>query len=386
MAWNEPGNNGGNRNPWGNRPEQGPPDLDEVVRNFQRKLYALFGGKGGKTSPPRGDAGTRGWGFGTLAVVLLIVWALTGLYKVDAAERAIITRFGKYVGTAQPGINWRFPWPIESKQLVNIASIQSFTDQTRMLTADENMVEINLAVQYRRADPYLYAFNVRDPEATLSEVSESAIREIVGRSPLDFVLVSGRQDIAARTKELIQRTLKSYKAGIEVTTVNLQGVNVPEQVAPSQQDAIKAREDRERLALEAQAYSNDILPRARGMAARRVQDAEAYRAQKIDYADGEARRFQQLLTEYERAPAVTRERLYLETVEEVLRDGRKIIVDAPGTNNMLYVPLDKLIEQTQAASRDATKPENVVTVTRSGSNSPLIGEPARDDRRQRGSR
>ena len=264
MAWNEPGNNGGNRNPWGNRPEQGPPDLDEVVRNFQRKLYALFGGKGGKTSPPRGDAGGRGWGIGTLALVLLIVWALTGLYKVDAAERAIITRFGKYVGTAQPGINWRFPWPIESKQLVNIASIQSFTDQTRMLTADENMVEINLAVQYRRADPYLYAFNVRDPEATLSEVSESAIREIVGRSPLDFVLVSGRQDIAARTKELIQRTLKSYKAGIEVTTVNLQGVNVPEQVAPSQQDAIKAREDRERLALEAQAYSNDILPRARG--------------------------------------------------------------------------------------------------------------------------
>ncbi len=385
MAWNEPGNNGGNRNPWGNRPEQGPPDLDEVVRNFQRKLYALFGGKGGKTSPPRGDAGGRGWGIGTLALVLLIVWALTGLYKVDAAERAIITRFGKYVGTAQPGINWRFPWPIESKQLVNIASIQSFTDQTRMLTADENMVEINLAVQYRRADPYLYAFNVRDPEATLSEVSESAIREIVGRSPLDFVLVSGRQDIAARTKELIQRTLKSYKAGIEVTTVNLQGVNVPEQVAPSQQDAIKAREDRERLALEAQAYSNDILPRARGMAARRVQDAEAYRAQKIDYADGETRRFQQLLTEYERAPAVTRERLYLETVEEVLRDGKKIIVDAPGTNNMLYVPLDKLIEQTQATSRESAKPESV-TVTRSVTGSPLVGEPARDDRRQRGSR
>jgi membrane protease subunit HflK len=385
MAWNEPGGNGGNRNPWGNRPEQGPPDLDEVVRNFQRKLYALFGGKGGKTSAPRGDAGPRGWGFGTLAVVLFIVWALTGLYKVDAAERAIITRFGKYVGTAQPGINWRFPWPIESKQLVNIASIQSFTDQTRMLTADENMVEINLAVQYRRADPYLYAFNVRDPEATLSEVSESAIREIVGRSPLDFVLVSGRQDIAARTKELIQRTLKSYKAGIEVTTVNLQGVNVPEQVAPSQQDAIKAREDRERLALEAQAYSNDILPRARGMAARRVQDAEAYRAQKIDYAEGEARRFQQLLAEYERAPAVTRERLYLETVEEVLRDGRKIIIDAPGTNNMLYVPLDKLIEQTQAVSREGAKPESV-TVTRSVTSSPLVGEPAREDRRQRGSR
>lgn len=382
MAWNEPGggNSSGGKNPWGNRPEQGPPDFDEVVRNLQRKLSNLFRGKGARTP---GIGGGNGLGVSTLLVILLIVWALTGLYKVDAAERAIITRFGKYVGTAQPGINWRFPWPIESRQVINIASIESFSDQTRMLTADENLVEINLAVQYRRTDPFLYAFNVRDPEATLREVSESAIRESIGRSPLDFVLVSGRQDIAARTKELIQRTLTAYKAGIEVTSVNLQGVNVPEAVASSQQDAIKAREDRERLALEAQAYANDILPKARGNAARQLQDAEAYRAQKVDYATGDARRFQQLAEEYQRAPAITRERLYLETVEQVFRGAKKVIVDAPGTNNMLYVPIDKLIEQARSTPRDAPQKE-VVTVTRSSGVSGTDAD--RDERRQRGAR
>jgi membrane protease subunit HflK len=224
---------------------------------------------------------------------------------------------------------------------------------------------------------------VRDPEATLREVSESAIRESVGRSPLDFVLVSGRQDIAARTKELVQRTLTSYKAGIEVTSVNLTDVKVPEAVATSQQDAIKAREDRERLALEAQAYANDILPKARGNAARQVQDAEAYRAQKVDYATGDARRFEQLAQEYERAPAITRQRLYLETIEQVYSGAKKVIVDAPGTNNMLYVPLDKLIEQARNTQRDTPQKE-VVTVTRSGGATGTDAE--RDERRQRGSR
>ncbi|MGH8185850.1 MAG: FtsH protease activity modulator HflK, partial [Steroidobacteraceae bacterium] len=318
MAWNEPGgNSGGKRNPWGNKPDQGPPDLDEVVRNLQRRLGALFG-RGGPTGrgPASGSPG-RGFGVGTIVLVLLTIWAFTGLYTVDAAERAIILRFGKHVATTMPGLRWHIPWPIETKQIINIQTIESFTEQTRMLTSDENLVDINLEVQFRRASPLDYAFNVLDPVKTLEEVSESAIREIVGRSKLDGVLESARQDIVERTKELIQRTLDAYKIGIEVTTVNLQDVKVPNEVSPAQQDAIKAREDREGKSLAAQAYANDLIPRARGNAVRQAQDAQAYRAKRVADAEGEAQRFLKLLAEYERAPAVTRERLYLETMERV---------------------------------------------------------------------
>jgi membrane protease subunit HflK len=200
-------------------------------------------------------------------------------------------------------------------------------------------------VQYRRAEPVPYVFNVRDPETTLCEVSESAIREIVGRSTLDFVLEAGRQEITAKTRELVQRTLDSYKTGIEVTTVNLQGVSVPEQVQSSQRDAIKAREDRERLALEAQAYANDILPKAKGSAARQMEDSQAYKARIVADAEGEAERFSKLLEAYERNPAVTRQRLYYETMEEVLGSTNKVLVDTKGSGNVLYLPLDKMMER-----------------------------------------
>jgi len=287
----------------------------------------------------------RGFGAGTVALVLVAVWAATGLYKVDAAERAIVTRFGAYVGTTEPGLRWHLPWPIEARQLVNVESVEGFSDQTRMLTSDENLVDINIAVQYRRAEPRPYAFNVRDPEQTLGEVSESAIREIIGRARLDFVLEEGRQEIAALTKELIQRTLDLYQTGIEVTSVNLQGVAVPEQVATAQRDAIKAREDKERLALEAQAYANDILPKARGSAARQLEDSMAYKARIVADAEGEAERFVKLLQAYERAPAVTRQRLFFETIEGVLGSTNKVLVDTKGTGNMIYLPLDKLMER-----------------------------------------
>jgi membrane protease subunit HflK len=381
MAWNEPGGSpDGNRKPWGNRPEQGPPDLDEVVRNLQRKLSALFGGSsGGRGSSPNG---MRRYGIGTLFGLLVLVWLFTGLYQVDAAERALVLRFGKYIETTQPGLRWHVPWPVETKQLVNIATIESFSDQTRMLTSDENLVDINLAVQFRRAKPLDYAFNVRDPDATLREVSESAIREIIGRSRLDSVLESGRQEINARTKDLIQRTLNAYKSGIEVTSVNLQGVSVPDPVAPSQQDAIKAREDKERLALEAQGYANDILPKARGAAARELQDAQAYKARKVADAEGETQRFTQLLTEYERAPAVTRERLYLETLEVVLGNAKKVVIDTKSSNNVLYLPIDKLIEQSRSGARDATR-EGTITIHPATS---APNDAQADDRRSRGSR
>ncbi len=343
MAWNDPGRN---RNPWGNRPDKGAADLDEVLRNLQKKLAGLFGGGGGAGGESGGgDAAMRGFGVSTVVVVLLLVWAATGLYKVDAAERGVVTRFGKYVETTEPGLRWHLPWPIESRQIVNVETVEGMDDQTRMLTSDENLVDINFAVQYRRAEPVAYAFNVRDPQETLGEVSESAIREIVGQSTLDFVLEAGRQEITAKTRERIQRTLDSYKTGIEVTTVNLQGVSVPEQVQSSQRDAIKAREDKERLALEAQAYSNDILPKAKGSAARLAADSQAYKSRIVADAEGEASRFSQLAEAYRRAPAVTRKRLYLETMEEVLARSNTVLVDTKGTGNMIYLPLDKLSER-----------------------------------------
>jgi membrane protease subunit HflK len=346
MAWNDPGRS---RNPWGNRPDRGAADLDEALRKLQRRLAAIFGGQGGGGAGGDGggdgNAAMRGFGAGTVVLVLVAIWAATGLYKVDAAERAVVTRFGQYVATTEPGLRWHLPWPIEARQIINVESVEGFSDQTRMLTSDENLVDINIAVQYRRAEARAFAFNVRDPESTLGEVSESAIREIVGRSTLDLVLEQGRQEIAALTKELIQRTLDSYEVGIEVTSVNLQGVGVPEQVATAQRDAIKAREDRERLALEAQAYANDILPKAKGSAARQIEDAQGYKARIVADAAGEAERFTTLLAAYERAPGVTRQRLYFETMEQVFANANKVLVDTKGSGNMVYLPLDKLTER-----------------------------------------
>lgn len=388
MAWNEPGgNSGGKRNPWGggNKPEQGPPDLDEVLRNLQRRLAGLFGGgSGGGNRAPGGSGPGRGFGIGTIIAVLIAIWFFSGLYTVDAAERGIILRFGKHVDTTPPGLRWHWPWPIETKQIVNIQSIESFTEQTRMLTSDENMVDINLEVQFRRANALDYAFNVSRPEDTLKEVSESAIREIIGRSKLDGVLESGRQEIVAKTKELIQRTLDAYKSGLEVTAVNLQDVKVPNEVAPAQQDAIKAREDRDRLSLAAQAYSNDLIPRARGAAVRRVQEAQAYRAQKVANAEGEAQRFIALLDEYERAPGVTRERLYLETIERVLASSKKVVLATGGNGggNLVYLPIDKLLEQGRRVPRVGTN-EPSMTVESSDASD---GTSVSGDRRTRGTR
>ncbi len=384
MAWNEPGGNNspGNRNPWGQRPNQGPPDLDEALRNLKKKLSGMFGGAGGNGGgTPSGSGAGSGAGFGLIIGALVFFWLATGVYQVDAAERAMITRFGQYVRTTQPGVGMHLPWPIEAMQKVNISSIDSFSDQTRMLTSDENLVDIDLEVQFRRVDPVAYAFNVREPDATLREVSESAIREVIGRSKLDAVLESGRQEIAANTKEIVQKTLDGYKVGLEITSINLKDVKVPEQVAPSQQDAIKAREDKVRYSLEAQAYANDILPKAQGSAGRAIQDAEAYKAQKIANATGESERFLKLLPEYQRAPQVTRERLYLETIESIYASSRKVLIDTKGNGNMIYLPLDKLVEQSRSSGSAAGN--DAVTVSR-----PVVveGGNAAQDGRVRGTR
>jgi membrane protease subunit HflK len=348
MAWNEPG---GSKNPWDRRPGQGQPDLDEMVRNWQRRLAALFGG--GQGGRPSGGAGGARLNWGSIGLLLLAIWGATGFYQVDAAERGVVTRFGRYVKTTQEGLNWHWPWPIETRQIVNVAKNDSIEDKTRMLTSDENLVDITIAVQYVRPDPLKFLFQVRDPEETLRDVSESAIREIIGQNKLDFVLGAGRQDITDKTEVLIQGMLDFYKTGIQIITVNLTAVNVPEQVAPAQKDAIKAREDRDRFSQQAQAYANDVVPKAQGEASRQRLDAQAYRMRVVADAEGETARFGQLLAAYERAPNVTRERLYLETIETVLGRSRKVLLDTRPGSSVIYLPLDKLLEKGTAGGTDA---------------------------------
>lgn len=376
MAWNEPGK--GSKDPWGSRGGNGkgggtPPDLDEMLRNLQRKLSGLFGGGSG------GGKGSNGSTVALILVLLGIAWLASGLYQVDAAENGVVLRFGEFERTSPPGLHWHMPWPIETVEKVNIAEIARFPYRTQMLTKDENIVAVDLTVQYRRNDPTAYLFNVRDADDTLADVTVSAIREIVGRHKLDFILGEGRAEIARMTKELVQASLTNYGAGIEVTSVNLQDANFPAPVQPAVRDAIKAREDRERLELEAQKYANDILPRARGAAARRIENAQAYKAEIIAEAEGETARFVQLLQEYSRAPNVTRERLYLETMESVLGGTSKVLVTAKGSNNLMYLPLDQLLKkQGEQGVRDSN--------SQSQPAAPQNGATEREAARSRGGR
>ena len=280
------------------------------------------------------------------------------------------------------------PWPVERVERVNTNEIVPFKQQTRMLTADENIVVVDLVVQYRKADPVKYLFNVRDPEATLQDVSESAIREVIGKNKMDFVLLEGRTDIAAQTEKLVQQTLDEYQTGMVVTKVNLQDANFPSQVETAVQDAIKAREDRERLSFEAQAYANDVIPRARGEAVRRQQDAEGYRAQIVADAQGEAARFELLLAEYKKAPEVTRRRLYLEAMEEIYGASNKVLIDSGSGNNLLYLPVDKILEQRRSNTITSGPRDSAPPVARPAVPAvPAAGaSPARADLRTRGAR
>jgi membrane protease subunit HflK len=343
MAWNESGNG---KNPWDRGRNDGPPDLDKIVREWQQRLNAfLRGGRGGpRSTGPSGNA-VSGPLVTLFGILVALIWLATGFYRVDAAERGVVTRFGQYQTSTEPGLRWHLPWPVERVERVNINEVVPFKQQTRMLTADENIVVVDLVVQYRRADPVKYLFNVRDPEGTLQDVSESAIREVIGKNKLDFVLLGGRTEIAALTEKLIQQTLDEYQTGMLVTKVNLQDANFPSQVEVAVQDAIKAREDRERLSFEAQAYANDVLPRARGEAVRRRQDSEGYRARVVADAQGEASRFTQLLAQYQLAPEVTRRRLYLEAMEDIYANSSKVLVDTGKGSNLIYLPVDKILEQ-----------------------------------------
>lgn len=384
MTWNE---SGGNKNPWdrggGN---QGPPDLDALIRKYSRRLSRMFGGSGGGS----GDGGDEIGRIGLIlmAVIALGVWLLSGFYKIEEAERGVVLRFGEFHRTAPPGLQWRIPWPVDEVLRVNVTNIERFSYTTRMLTADENIVQIDLAVQYRLADPRAVLFNVRYPTETLEEVSESAIREIVGANQLDFILTEGRAEVAEETKDLIQLSLDNYGTGIEVTSVNLLDANFPSEVQAAVQDAIKAREDKDRLALEAEAYRNDVVPRARGAAARVVAQAEAYRARVIADAEGATSRFLALLAEYQQAPEVTRERLYIETIENVYGNSSKVILDAEGGGNLLYLPLDRLMNGSSRSMVDddgSSLPlPSVAATPGSGGNGGDGGSRRSRDRRTRG--
>ena len=348
MSWNEPPDNRG-QDPWGNRGRgEGPPDLDDIVRKMQEGIGGIFGKK---PSGPKKER--KGFPFSWLVVVIVLVLLLLVdiTYLIDQQERGVVLRFGRYETTLQPGLNFVFPSLIDKVVTVNVGQVRSITHKASMLTQDENIVDVEVAVQWRINDPADFIFNVKDPALTLRQVTESAVRAIIGQSQLDYVLTEGRSEIAQRQQELMQKILiDDYRSGILIVTVEMQPAKPPEDVKAAFDDAIKAREDEQRLVNEAEAYRNDILPRARGGAARVREEANAYKASVIAKSEGDAARFDQLLTEYERAPEITRKRLYLESIESVLSGTNKVLMDAEGGNSLMYLPLDKLMQPRSSSS------------------------------------
>ena len=394
MAWNQPGGDG--RDPWNDRGgQQGPPDLDEVLKKLQARLGQLFGGRPGRRSRSGGggDGGSGGsssgggggigaLGVGIVAALAVLAWGAYGIYVVDPAEAGVVLRFGQYVRTTGPGPHWVPPF-IESVEKVNVQVIRSqnigfrtqgsgsvsVPNEAQMLTEDENIIDIQFAVQYRIKDPDDFLFNVVDPEITLRQATETAVREIVGRSGMDFVITDGRDAVGAEAQVLIQDILDRYGSGLNVTSVNMQNAQPPDQVQDAFFDAIRAREDQERYINEANAYKAEVVPKARGDAQAKLEEAEAYRQRVIAHAEGETSRFLQVLTEYRRAPEITRERLYLEAVESVMENSSKVLVDVQGGNNLLYLPLDRLLAprpgEDESRQGEAGRPSDVGRATRS---------------------
>ncbi|BCX80786.1 modulator of FtsH protease HflK [Methylomarinovum caldicuralii] len=344
MSWNEPG--GGKKDPWsGQEPGGSPPDLEEIIRSLQEKIGRLFGGGGG-------GAAASAFVVWALVGIVFILWLLSGFYIVDEGNRGVVTRFGRYTETTMPGLHWHIPYPVEAVDIVDVehqrflevgyrTGVGSVPQEALMLTGDENIVDVRLAVQYTISSARDFLFNINDPEKTLREVTESALREVVGQHTMDFVLTEGRSEIAADVKKLVQQIMNSYGSGIAVETVNLVDAQPPEEVQAAFEDAIKAREDKQRFINEAQAYANEVIPKARGQAARILEEAQGYKQKMIAKAQGEASRFEQILAEYEQAPEVTRTRLYLDALEAVFSKTETIMVDVKGGNNLLYLPLDR---------------------------------------------
>jgi len=355
MAWNEPGGNSNNQDPWGGRrggDQKGPPDLDEAFRKLQESLNGMFGGK------KRGSdgAGGKGGGFGLIAIALAalaVIWLYSAIYVLDEQEQAVVLRFGKYHETVGPGLNFYFP-PIDRKFVENVTRERAYTKQGQMLTEDENIVEVPLTVQYKISNLKDFVLNVDQPEVSLQHATDSALRHVVGSTEMDQVLTEGRELLASEVHDRLQRFLDTYRTGIAVTQVNVQNAQAPREVQEAFDDVIRAREDEQRERNQAEAYANSVVPEARGQAQRVLEDASGYREEVVARAEGEAQRFSQLVVEYRKAPEVMRQRLYLDTLQEVLSNSSKVLVSAEGgQNNLLYLPLDKMIESRAGAGTGA---------------------------------
>jgi len=360
----------------------GPPDLDQIIKKFNQKLAGLFGkmpgnsGNGGDGGSPRPSNAAMGGGFALAASLALAVWLATGFYIVEEGSRGVELRLGKYSQTTSPGPRWHWPYPVETVEVVNISQVRSLEvghrnsqktkvkEESLMLTQDQNIVDVQFAVQYTLKSPEEYLFNNRAPDEAVRQVAETAMREIVGRSKMDYVLYEGRGEIAARAKVLMQKILDRYTTGIAVSTVNLQNAQPPEQVQGSFDDAVRAKQDKERLKNEGEAYANDILPKARGLAARLLEEASGHKQRVVANAQGDASRFTAVVAEYEKAPQVTRERMYLDTIQQVMQNTSKVLVDQKGGQNLLYLPLDKIMQMSgPSASMNADPVAKSVTLS-----------------------
>jgi modulator of FtsH protease HflK len=403
---------------WGKRPSgggnnnDGPPDLDQIIKKINQKISSLFGNKpqpaggdnngggGGGMSAP--SAAAMGGGIVLAIGLALSVWLATGFYTVEEGSRGVELRLGKYSQTTPAGLRWRWPYPIESHEVVNVSNVRAIEvghrgdrktrmkDEALMLTEDQNIVDVQFAVQYTLNSPEEYLFNNKTPDETVRQVAETAMRQVVGKSKMDFVLFEGRADVSSRVRVLMQQILDSYKTGILISTVTMNDVQPPEQVQASFNDAVRAKQDRERLKNEGEAYANDILPKARGMAARLTEEANGHKQRVIANAQGDASRFSAVVAEYEKAPQVTRERMYLETIQQVMQNTSKVVVDQKGGNNLLYLPLDKIMQMSGPTMSAADAASRGVSLTTEATPTPPVtitdANPPRRDIRARDGR
>ncbi len=362
MALNDPN--------WGKRGNDGPPDLDELWRRLNQKLSALFGAKGNGGGRPSGPTGRQmGGGLGLLLVLVFLGWLFSGFYIVEASEQGVVLRFGKFSATTNSGPRWHLPWPIESVEVVNVTGVRTIEvgyrnnnvknkvqNESLMITDDENIIDIQFAVQYIIKDPKNYLFNNRDSDKSVMEAAESAIREVVGKNKMDFLLSAGKEKIVDTVQELLQKIQDRYQTGVDITRVTMQDAQAPEEVQAAFADAVKAGQDRERQINEGQSYFNDVVPKAKGTSARLLQEGEGYRQSVIANADGEASRFNLILAEYSKAPAVTRQRLYVDAMQQILSNSSKVVIDQKsGGGNLLYLPLDKLMQNNGSVGAPAVE-------------------------------
>ncbi|EKU82497.1 membrane protease subunit HflK [Massilia sp. UYP32] len=367
----------------GRRPGDGPPDLDQMWRDFNARLNRMFGGRGnnnggGDNGGPRGEMRGAGIGAGVIAIIVGFIWLASGAFIVQEGQVGVVTTFGKYSHSTTPGFNWRWPYPFQAHETVNTSQIRTAEigyranvrnkqpQESLMLTDDENIIDIQFAVQYTLKDPVAWLFNNRDQDDSVRQIAETAIREVVGRNKMDFVLYEGREKVAADVHSMMQAIGDRYALGALITNVTMQGVQPPEQVQSAFDDAVRAGQDRARARNEGEAYANQIIPQARGQAFRLQQDAEAYRSMVVENATGNAARFDQVVAAYSRAPAVTRDRMYIDTMQQIFTSTTKVMVDSRANNNMLYLPLDKLMQQQAANDAQIGSKSGPVQLPQSG--------------------